>query len=498
MNDKAKLALKVIVASLALGALGDGLLRATPWGINVPLWTGLLVIVILVFAFAHRVPLSPKAAWMAGPILASACGILWRDSLVLNCLAFLALCVSLALASWYARWGMVAVGALSEQLWRFFLAVFNAVVGFVPFGAGGIAWPEPPPEGRWRPARAAGVGVLLAVPLLLLFGSLFMSADAVFNKLVRDVVQIDFTNLLSHLLVAAVCAWGVAGYLHGLLVKEKSAERPLTVAQFCSLGRVEVNVALGLLSLLFLAFIVVQLRYLFGGAHLIEVTPGLTYAEYARRGFFELVAVAVLALPLLLAADWLLATAGKRLFRVQATALVLMLGVVMASAVQRMRLYQDAFGQTELQLYVTAFMGWLAVVFVCFSATVLRGRREHFAFPSLVAGFLAIVGLHVLNPDDFIARTNLQRAQAGRPFDANYVASLSADAFPALLNALANLKPEDQRLVAGRLRRWQSKQTADWRTWNRSRALALAAIVSNQAVIDRLAPETTPQNENAR
>ncbi|MBI2926883.1 MAG: DUF4173 domain-containing protein [Verrucomicrobia bacterium] len=498
MNDKTKLALNVIVASLLLGALGDALLRATPWGINVPLWTGLLVMVILGFAFAHRLALSSKAAWLTIPIFASACGILWRDSLVLNGLSFLALCVSLALASWYARRGRVVVGALSEQLWRLLLAVFNVVIGLVPFGAGGIAWPGPPPEGRWRPARAAGVGVLLAVPLLLLFGSLFMSADAVFNKLVRDAVRIDFSSLLSHLLVTTVCAWGVAGYLHGLLVKEKSAERPLTVAQFCSLGRVEINVALGLLNLLFLVFIVVQLRYLFGGAHLIEVTPGLTYAEYARRGFFELVAVAVLALPLLLAADWLLATAGKKLFRVQATVLVVMLGVVMASAVQRMRLYQEAFGQTELRLYVTAFMGWLAVVFVCFSTTVLRGRREHFAFPSLVAGFLAIVELHVLNPDDVIARTNLQRAQAGRPFDANYVSALSADAFPALLNALPNLKLEDQRLVAGRLRRWQSKQTDDWRTWNRSRALAQAAFVSNQAVIDRLAPDTTPRNENAR
>jgi len=78
------------------------------------------------------------------------------------------------------------------------------------------------------------------------------------------------------------------------------------------------SVLLGLLDLLFTAFVVVQVRYFFGGSALVHATTGLTYAEYARSGFFALLAVAALVLPFLLMAHWLLRpdnAAGQRLFR---------------------------------------------------------------------------------------------------------------------------------------------------------------------------------------
>src|SRR5262249_45664745 len=151
---------------------------------------------------------------------------------------------------------------------------------------------------------------------------------------------------------------------------------------------------------------------------------------------FELVTVTALVLPLLLLMEWLLHKDNPgqlRLFRWLAGLQVILLFVIMSSALQRMRLYQREFGLTELRLYTTAFMGWLAVVFSWFVVTVLQGKRERFAFGMLVTGFLAIAVLHFLNPDDFITRTNLARAVAGRSFDAKYATSLSADAAPALI-----------------------------------------------------------------
>src|SRR5262249_38358145 len=162
---------------------------------------------------------------------------------------------------------------------------------------------------------------------------------------------------------------------------ERGSSAPLlaTPRPIYRLGFVEIATALALLDLLFLAFVLVQFRYFFGGADVVLSSTHLTYAHYARHGFFELVTVAALAVPLLLMAHALLRgarPAQTRLFRLLAGALVALLFVIMLSAVQRMRLYQREYGLTELRVYTTAFMGWLAAVFLWLCATVLRGRRE--------------------------------------------------------------------------------------------------------------------------
>ncbi len=103
-------------------------------------------------------------------------------------------------------------------------------------------------------------------------------------------------------------------------------------------------------------------------------------------------------------------------------ALVVLLLVIMASALQRMRLYQEEFGLTELRLYTTAFMGWLALVFGWFLLTVLPGRRERFAFGALAVRFAVVGLLDALNPDALIVGINAQRQNSPRPFDAYYAA----------------------------------------------------------------------------
>ena len=86
-----------------------------------------------------------------------------------------------------------------------------------------------------------------------------------------------------------------------------------------------------------------QLRFPFGGRELVEQRVGLTYADYARHGFFELVVVAVLVLPLILAADAIAdgTRRRQRLVRGIAVTLIALVGVVIASALQRLWLSQQ-------------------------------------------------------------------------------------------------------------------------------------------------------------
>ncbi|MGH8003299.1 MAG: DUF4153 domain-containing protein, partial [Limisphaerales bacterium] len=316
-------------------------------------------------------------------------------------------------------------------------------------------------------------GILIALPIVLVFGGLLMAADAIFEGIVKKVFDIDFQEIFKHLFITGFGAWVAGGLLHGIFFSKREGLPENVRASSFNAGLTETFIVLGLLNLLFLSFVLVQFRYFFGGANLVEVTPGLTYAEYARRGFFELVTVAGLVLPLLLGWHWLLPKGNmksEKIFRVLAGIMILLLFVIMASAVKRMRLYQGEYGLTELRLYTTVFMGWLAAVFIWFGLTVLRNHRERFMFGALITGFVAIFALQTINPDGLIVRTNLSLAKSGKSFDVDYAATLSDDALPALVEALPSLNDADQKkvfdcIIAPKLTSLKS----DWRTWSWSR-----------------------------
>src|SRR5207247_1533398 len=148
-----------------------------------------------------------------------------------------------------------------------------------------------------------------------------------------SIADVDFGVIASHVVLIGLGATLAAGYFWGAVIRRG----PLPVlpgGQDLSLGIVPTGTALGVLDLLFLVFVVIQLRYFFGGAELIERTIGLTYAEYARRGFFELVTASALVLPILVGGDWALRHEPRehqRTFRFLAGLLLVLLAVVMAS-----------------------------------------------------------------------------------------------------------------------------------------------------------------------
>jgi hypothetical protein len=311
---------------------------------------------------------------------------------------------------------------------------------------------------------------MLAAPLLFIFGALFAAADSVFQDYVSSAVP-NPRELTFLVALIAVFGWVSAGLLREYLTRPSPVEAG--IEPWYRLGSTELTIVLALLDLLFLAFVLVQLRYLFGGASLVEERTSLTYAQYARHGFFELVTVAALVLPLILLADWLRRREegrSDRLFKLLAGALILLLFVVMASALQRMRLYQREYGLTELRVYTTGVMLWLAVVFVWTGFTVLRGRRDLFAVGALVSGFAAILAINVVNPDALIARTNLDRPK----LDIVYLTHLSDDATPELVKALPTLEPRQRDILAEELA--SRRQSQDWRNWNWSRHRAQQAV----------------------
>ena len=440
MRDSGLLKRNALGAALVLGLVTQELLRVD-WrpGLNLLL---VAVVGVALLAWLTRMrfePASRESAALVGGALVCGVFIALRDAEALLAIDLLAafLLIVLAAGQGGAAWlRETGVAGVIQSVVRTGLTV---VAG--PFGWHGVPGTVTAPAAARRPMVAAAQGLALALPLVLVLGGLLMSADAVFAQVVNETFQLDLEPVLTRVLAAGALAWVAAGFMRALLVRQPLVPLSLDVTG-PRMSVTPVAIALWTVNLLFIVFLVIQVRYLFGGAGMVEVTPGLSYAEYARRGFFELVMVAALVVPVLLLAHWAVAPKdGKEERTLRATSFlqVVLLFAIMASALYRMRLYQAAYGLTELRLYTTVFMTWIAFLLVWLSMTVVRGRPRGFVFGGVVAGLVCAAGLNLVSPDALIARTNVSRAADGLSFDAVHAGSLSADAVPALLRGLPQL-----------------------------------------------------------
>jgi hypothetical protein len=445
LPERTRGGLILLTAAVALSAAFRAVTVLVPARLDAALAAGLFLVAIAALAAAGIVRLPPRVWQLAVPAVLLTAAMLWRDTPVLFALDIAAFGSVVLLLVPQARAPRVARAGVSDYLRAGVMWAGSTVLGPLPLAAREIDWTQVPAGPVTTRVRRVGLGFAAAVPCLVVFGSLFRSADPAYDRALARFVSVDFGPAAEHGAVVLAVGWCLAGYLW--LAFRSSPPRRL-VPRHGRIGSVEVVSGLGAVLALFVSFTALQLSYLFGGEEAVRAM-GLTYAEYARRGFFELVTVAVLTVPLLLVADWAVAASdgpGRRRMRWMEGALVGVVFVLLASALDRMRLYTEMYGLTELRLYTTAFMGWLAVVLGWFVATVLQGRRTRFAWGAAVAGWLVLGALHLVNPDGLIVTTNAGR---DRPFDVAYAGQLSGDAVPSLLAVMQAL-PASRRCAFAR------------------------------------------------
>lgn len=344
-------------------------------------------------------------------------------------------------------------------------------------------------------ARPVARGLLLALPAVLLFSGLFAAADAVFAAYLGDLLSFSFD--LGELPPRVLFALGWAWLAGGLLVfvasgREDSQPTDTVVARPPSLplrlGAAEATTVLLAVDLVFAFFVVIQGAYLFGGRDTLE-TSGLTYSLYARRGFFELIAVAVLAGGLVLGLESLVAS-RHRVYVLAMLALLALTGVVLISATARLALYQGAYGWTELRFYALAAIVWLGGAVVAASAAVVSGASRWTMHAVVLLGLVVAGVVNAIGPQSFVAAQNVKRAiqpelvpadgQAG--LDEAYLAQLGDEAVPVLVEALPRLPSAEAEQVRAILRRKARRALEDsaagWPSWNLGRERARSALES--------------------
>lgn len=463
-------ALLIVAASLALALVADLLLRGASWGINL----GLLSLAVAGTALwlekrTHvRLPATGRLFGLLSAVFALLFSLRDSDALKAANAAALVFCLGGLLLS-------TTGDSLRDS--TFLKLLIGPIRQWIRLPAQAIALGNrarhegsPSPKIRQR-TLAAMKGLGLALPLLLVFGGLFASADPIFRKNLEGIFQpsLDFQTLNGHAVTFLLSLGFVAGLFHALIMRDDRPETPVASTTVKGrIGAIEMGIVLGSLNLLFASFIAVQFRYLFGASQTVGLTPGLSYAEYARGGFFELVWVAALAFVVLLGTDALLKReegGSESLFRWIGRGLVLMVFCVVGSALMRMKLYTDAFGLTELRVYSTVFMVWLSTAFAWMLATTLNRRPRRFAFGALMSGLGVIFCTNLVNPDRLMARTNLSKPNA----DFAYLMSLSDDAILAVREAQGGLPEKYRPAYIARLQQLQSVARADWRELNLAR-----------------------------
>jgi hypothetical protein len=283
-------------------------------------------------------------------------------------------------------------------------------------------------------------GVLIAIPIIAIFAALLASADLIFAQKLDEIVKLFRLEKLPEYIFRAVYILIGAYLLAGVLLhaatrsqdeKLIGVEKPL-VPPF--LGFTDAAIVLGSVTLLFAAFVVIQFQYFFGGQANIHM-DGYTFAEYARRGFGELVTVAFFSLLLYLGLSAIVKreTPGTRWgFSGLGVVMVTLVGVMLVSAFQRLLLYEAAYGFTRLRTYTHIFMIWLGILLAAVVVLDILRKERAFALAALAAALGFAVTLSLLNVDAFIVRRNVARAPLGEGLDVPHLASLSADAVPAL------------------------------------------------------------------
>lgn len=403
-------------------------------------------------------------------------------------------------------WGLVAVallgvGAFRAAEWVFGICLVGAVAAtvlavttgrtvrglalgavLVPAAFGrGFVWAHRgllALRGSRQSGRLAPTVAVTAL-VLVVFGGLFASADAAYSQVLGRIVPDLGMGPLARSATLFIAGTGLVLAAVFLLLA------PLTVDADRRVGNrvrlLEWAIPVGALVLLFASFVLVQLTMLFGGARYVLGPDGPNYAEYARGGFWQLLAVTALTLLVIGVAAWLAPrqTAMERwCLRALLAALAALTLVIVASALFRMHTYQEAYGFTRLRVLVSVAELWLGLVFGLVLVACVRLRARWLPRAVVGSAVVAMLVLAAVNPDRLIADRNLDRWEAGSRLDVAYLAGLSADAAPALVR----LPEPDRQLATMRLRASLAGAPDDWRSANlsRTRARDLLAVASTE------------------
>lgn len=278
------------------------------------------------------------------------------------------------------------------------------------------------------------IGLAISLPFLFIILKLLISADAQFERLLRGI-----PNMISiqpeyffRTAIVLICTFLFFGYMQTLLQKINPIKQDEEAGSPFTLDGIITLTFLLLLDLVYLLFVAVQFKYFFSST----LGDGYTYAEYARRGFFELLFVTLINLSVTTAAiQWTKSSHGllKKVLSLALTILVLSSGVLLISAFMRLSMYEEAYGFTFTRVLAHSFMVFLMVILAYTLVKIWLAKLSLFHF-YFIAALIYYTGINVVNIDRFVVQENITLYEETGKIDIHYLNNLSATGVLGLID----------------------------------------------------------------
>jgi hypothetical protein len=289
---------------------------------------------------------------------------------------------------------------------------------------------------RGKSIKKIVIGLGISIPILLIFGSLLAEADVIFNDILSNVFDTDLK--LTHawrLFRTGIITLFLSGFFYVLIQSNVLGEKK---DKAIKLDSTVVGTILVLMNVLFLFFVAVQFKYLFGPYEYVRANE-IIFAEYARSGFFQLAWVVGLAAAMLVFMYRSAVHHGySKLLQALKVVFIALVLVIAYSALHRMELYQEAYGFTVKRLYVEWVIYFAMLIFLFAAGSIITKLKfRTFLYTVLMLGVVAMTAVSSINVDRIIAQENIARfISEGKDLDVKYLSKLSIDVAPAFDSVL--------------------------------------------------------------
>lgn len=301
------------------------------------------------------------------------------------------------------------------------------------------------------------VGIIIAIPLLWVIVGLLSNADLLFGKMTREIYTFFFSSNLFQVVIMVllgfiICYCIICGSTFGAGIVEKHITRKKANAS------IAVTI-LFLLCIVYVLFCSVQMTYLFANGFFV-LPEEFTFAEYARRGFFELLTVTVINLVLMLMCTSFFE--DSKFIRFLLTCMTACTYIMIGSAVYRMILYIGAYDLTFLRLFVLLFL--LIDSFVL-AGVITSVYKENFPLFGYCVSVVTVCYLmfSFSKPDYWIASYHIQQNNELESNDIAYLINdLSLDAAPVMVPYLSEYNLKHNEVMKAEPNNSNDYASEDW------------------------------------